>query len=262
MRLQCSYCGRDQQEVQTLFRGLPNKQSAASAYICDECVRQCYEFLRADRPATRRCRIYADLSIFAEVLDESRSGGKQIFDLVITGCGVALVSPLTLAELSSAPEAVRKAFLALPDKAVEEVTLDDPRVGQLAEAYIDAGALDESRRADALHVAAATVARADGFLTNSESLAEVKPGRIINDVNGLHGFPEIAIRWPLGVGGSAAEKTTLCIETKERVQAAMLEEFEALRERHSSFADFVKVKCEESEWVRQVREKFKRDAGG
>jgi len=49
MRLRCSFCGRDQHQVRTLFRGLPNKQSAATVYICDECIHQCYERLRSDR---------------------------------------------------------------------------------------------------------------------------------------------------------------------------------------------------------------------
>lgn len=51
MRLRCSFCGRDQHQVRTLFRGLPNKQSAATVYICDECIHQCYERLRSDRLA-------------------------------------------------------------------------------------------------------------------------------------------------------------------------------------------------------------------
>ena len=49
MRLRCSFCGRDQHQVKTLFRGLPNKQSSATVYICDECIHQCYERLRSDR---------------------------------------------------------------------------------------------------------------------------------------------------------------------------------------------------------------------
>jgi len=49
MRLRCSFCGRDQHQVRTLFRGLPNRQSGATVYICDECVLQCHERLKSDR---------------------------------------------------------------------------------------------------------------------------------------------------------------------------------------------------------------------
>ena len=48
MRLRCSFCGKDQNAVKTLFRGLPNKDSAAHVYICDDCVMQCSERLRQE----------------------------------------------------------------------------------------------------------------------------------------------------------------------------------------------------------------------
>lgn len=41
MRLRCSFCGRDQYQVQTFFRGAPTKEHPAT-YICDECIRVCY----------------------------------------------------------------------------------------------------------------------------------------------------------------------------------------------------------------------------
>ncbi|MBN1516991.1 ATP-dependent Clp protease ATP-binding subunit ClpX [Candidatus Sumerlaeota bacterium] len=49
MRLKCSFCGRDQNQVKTLFRGLPQKESGGSVYICDECIAQCHERLRRDK---------------------------------------------------------------------------------------------------------------------------------------------------------------------------------------------------------------------
>jgi ATP-dependent Clp protease ATP-binding subunit ClpX len=49
MRLKCSFCGRDQSQVRTLFKGLPQKESVASVYICDDCITQCSERLRKDQ---------------------------------------------------------------------------------------------------------------------------------------------------------------------------------------------------------------------
>lgn len=48
MRLKCSFCGRDQHQVRTLFKGLTNKETLGSVYICDECVTTCYERLKRD----------------------------------------------------------------------------------------------------------------------------------------------------------------------------------------------------------------------
>ncbi len=49
MRLRCSFCGKDQHSVKTLFRGLPNKETMTSVYICDDCITQCGERLRQEQ---------------------------------------------------------------------------------------------------------------------------------------------------------------------------------------------------------------------
>jgi ATP-dependent Clp protease ATP-binding subunit ClpX len=47
-RLKCSFCGRDQHQVRTLFKGLSSKESSTSVYICDECVAMCSDRLKRD----------------------------------------------------------------------------------------------------------------------------------------------------------------------------------------------------------------------
>ncbi len=49
MRLRCSFCGRDQHSVRTLFKGLTQRAPNATVYICDECIAQCNEKLVRDR---------------------------------------------------------------------------------------------------------------------------------------------------------------------------------------------------------------------
>ena len=49
MRLKCSFCGKDQHMVKTLFRGLPNKETMTSVYICDECIHHCSDRLKQDQ---------------------------------------------------------------------------------------------------------------------------------------------------------------------------------------------------------------------
>jgi len=48
-RLRCSFCGSDQHSVRTLFKGLTQKDPAATPYICDECIAQCNEKMIHDR---------------------------------------------------------------------------------------------------------------------------------------------------------------------------------------------------------------------
>ncbi|MCE5228618.1 ATP-dependent Clp protease ATP-binding subunit ClpX [bacterium] len=49
MKLRCSFCGKDQHAVRTLFKGLTQKESMMTVYICDDCVRQCNERLQRDQ---------------------------------------------------------------------------------------------------------------------------------------------------------------------------------------------------------------------
>ncbi len=48
MRLRCSFCGRDQHQVKTLFKGLSSKDAPGSVYICDECVVMCSDRLKRE----------------------------------------------------------------------------------------------------------------------------------------------------------------------------------------------------------------------
>jgi len=46
MRLRCSFCGRDQHQVKTLFKGLGGRDEGTSVYICDQCVTRCHDRMR------------------------------------------------------------------------------------------------------------------------------------------------------------------------------------------------------------------------
>ncbi|MFP4382247.1 MAG: ATP-dependent Clp protease ATP-binding subunit ClpX [Candidatus Sumerlaeia bacterium] len=49
MRIRCSFCGRDQHSVRTLFKGLTQKDTMSTVYICDDCITQCNEKMMRDR---------------------------------------------------------------------------------------------------------------------------------------------------------------------------------------------------------------------
>lgn len=49
MKLRCSFCGKDQHSVKTLFKGLTQKESLMTVYICDDCIRQCNDRLHRDK---------------------------------------------------------------------------------------------------------------------------------------------------------------------------------------------------------------------
>ena len=71
-----------------------------------------------------------------------------------------MLSDLTLRELERAPERVRTVLEQVPQEHKETVS-DSGESAELAQAYIEAGAVGVSSRADAAHVALATLSGAD-----------------------------------------------------------------------------------------------------
>jgi hypothetical protein len=67
----------------------------------------------------------------------------------------------------------------------------------LQERYLEAGILGETWRDDALHVAIATVARADLIVSwNFKHIVQVVKIRRFNSVNMMHGYQAVDIRSP------------------------------------------------------------------
>ncbi len=56
-------------------------------------------------------------------------------------------------------------------------------------------------------------------------------------------------------------KTFDCVEMKRRAQKRLRQEYEARKDEFDSFLDFINRTAEESEFVREMREKFGGPAG-
>ena len=72
MRLKCSFCGRDQHQVKTLFKGLTTREGGGSVYICDECVSTCHDRLRREeesRPREDAVSMFTKLPTPQEIYD-------------------------------------------------------------------------------------------------------------------------------------------------------------------------------------------------
>ncbi len=147
-------------------------------------------------------RAYVDTSVFGGTEDdEFRDTSVAFFELVRRGKFSVFVSTLTLDELAQAPPAVRRAYAELPEGSTVEVSADvEDEAGELARAYVAAGVLGPARSDDALHVAIASVARADLVLSwNFKHIVNYDRIRGFNGVNALNGYPPIEVRSPLEV---------------------------------------------------------------
>ena len=154
-----------------------------------------------------RIRVYVDTSVFGGTQDEEFSGpSRRFFTRVAEGRYVVLVSQITIAELDGAPEAVNDVLLSLPPTGVERVAIGQD-VDDLADAYIAARALGRTSLADAMHVAAATVAGADLILSwNFRHIVRFDRIRMFNGVNALNGYRSLDIRSPLEVDYGAEDQ--------------------------------------------------------
>jgi hypothetical protein len=151
--------------------------------------------------AVRKLCVYLDTSVFGGTNDEEFStASRHIFKRVQSGEFVVLISQITMDELQGAPLKVQRVLQELPANGVVFVAVDSETTA-LAQAYLDADILGQSSLADALHVAAATVAGADLILSwNFRHIVNYDRIHKYNGVNALKGYPAIEIHSPLEIG--------------------------------------------------------------
>ena len=142
-------------------------------------------------------RIYTDTSVIGGCLDpEFRVASERLFDSFRSGQSIVVISDLTLQELLGAPEDVRRLLTTVPHDAIELIALT-PDVDELAEQYIARGVVREQDRADARHIAAATIHMVDVLVSwNFKHIVSLPRIRGYNSVNMLLGYKILEIRTP------------------------------------------------------------------
>ena len=145
----------------------------------------------------RTLRIYADTSVVGGCEDdEFAEHSIRLMENFIRGEHILVLSTLTIQELASAPAAVRHRLASVPEAHIETLQLSAEARG-LAEAYIAAGVLTATMRADAQHIAMATVGRVDVLVSwNFRQIVNLERIHGYNSVNLRTGYPMIEIRTP------------------------------------------------------------------
>ena len=142
-------------------------------------------------------RIYTDTSAIGGCEDsEFRHPSRRLFEAFRRGSMTLVISELTLRELEAAPAAVRDALADIPTDLIEVLPVS-PEADDLASAYIADGAIGGRMRADALHIALATVARVDVLVSwNFKHIVNLARIHAYNAVNLKRGYPLLEIRTP------------------------------------------------------------------
>jgi predicted nucleic acid-binding protein len=145
----------------------------------------------------RPMRVYLDTSVFGGCHDaEFRGESLRVVRGIQEGKLTGIVSAVVFAELEAAPERVRRIPLELPARHLERVDLTDD-VYDLRDAYLKSRVLGPGRADDALHVAAATVARADAIVSwNFRHIVRLDKIKGFNKVNLELGFGHLTIVSP------------------------------------------------------------------
>lgn len=148
--------------------------------------------------------IYLENSVFGFYYDkklENRNkeyATRVLFEQIKSGMFKAFTSPVTIRELSDAPESIRYKLLALvKDYNIEVVNVDEKELESLVKGYMDEHIVFEEFEDDARHVAFATIFKVDILVSfNLEHIANEWSTRRFNAVNLKEGYSTIVIRTP------------------------------------------------------------------
>jgi predicted nucleic acid-binding protein len=142
-------------------------------------------------------RVYIDTSVIGGCFDsEFSEWSNRLFDEFKEGKRIAVISDITIDELTDAPEVVQENFETIPDKSLE-VLISDIESNALAEKYLMEKVITARYFEDALHIAIATLHQVTVLASwNFKHIVNLEKIRGYNSVNLKYGYPMIEIRTP------------------------------------------------------------------
>jgi predicted nucleic acid-binding protein len=142
-------------------------------------------------------RFYFDTSVFGGAFDkEFEEDTLHLFERVRLGKLVCIYSDLTETELINAPQRVQEYFKTLPVRFLERVVMNDEMIS-LATRYVDEKVVGKTSFDDCLHIAAATICKADILVSwNFKHIVNVYRIRGYNSINLRLNYSSLEIRSP------------------------------------------------------------------
>lgn len=142
-------------------------------------------------------RVYIDTSVFGGYFDEEFSEHTiPLFERLKNSEFILLYSTVTQDELENAPQKVKELVKNLKTEWTEFLDITDEAV-ELANEYVTEKVVGQTSYADCLHIALATIARADFLISwNFKHILNVQRIRGYNSINIKNGYKQIEIRSP------------------------------------------------------------------
>ena len=144
---------------------------------------------------------YLDTSVFGGYYDEEFSAPTvTFFERIIKDHIELIVSEILTSELENAPEHVRALLDLIPNSQIQLIDVN-PEAEKLAKHYISEKVVGKTNYADCLHIALATLSRADILVSwNFKHIVNIDRIRGYNSVNLKLGYKMIEIYSPLELG--------------------------------------------------------------
>lgn len=142
-------------------------------------------------------RIYIDTSVFGGYFDEEFQEFTQpLFERIQKQEFILLFSTVTQDELENAPIRVQKLVRQLSAELTEFIDLTVEAI-ELANQYIAEKVVGQTSYADCLHIALATIHRADFLISwNFKHIVNVQRIMGYNSINIKNGYKQLEIRSP------------------------------------------------------------------
>lgn len=142
-------------------------------------------------------RFYIDTSVFGGYFDiDFEETTKRLIAEILSNKITILYSEMTESELINAPEKVKDLIKSLPTESVEYIEITKEAL-HLADSYIVENVVGKTSREDCIHIAIATLNRADVLISwNFKHIVNLKRIQGYNSVNLRFGYPIIEIRSP------------------------------------------------------------------
>ena len=142
-------------------------------------------------------RIYLDTSVFGGYFDEEFSEHTiPLFDRLKNNDFTLLFSTVTQDELENAPEKVRNLVKSIRTDSTEFLDTTEESI-DLATEYITEKVVGQTSFADCLHIALATINRADFLVSwNFKHIVNIQRIRGYNSINIKNGYKQLEIRSP------------------------------------------------------------------
>jgi predicted nucleic acid-binding protein len=146
---------------------------------------------------SRKERLYFDSSVIGGYYDpEFAEDSKRVIGYAQEERIVVLMSEVVVQEILKAPARVQEVMFSIPSNTLERIELT-AEILSLRDAYLSAQIVSPRWGDDALHVAAATAARADAIVSwNFRHIMRLDKMRAYNQINLSNGYGILTIISP------------------------------------------------------------------